>query len=146
MYCCCSHIVHVSAKSHVWIFLAAWRSSLWELPNSVRFSSGMCMRLLLISVLTQLTAIADELRWHFIIQVLKESFKIYCALNDGIIKLVDVVLLPRSYISLSIGSSSFIHRSSGGLISLNFLAYCSSLTWANSMLSKLRTSTEGQEI
>ena len=27
-----------------------------------------------------------------IIQILKESFKIYCALNDGIINLVDVVM------------------------------------------------------
>jgi hypothetical protein len=36
-------------------------------------------------------ATADERRRHFIVQVMKESFKIYCAVNDGIINLVDVV-------------------------------------------------------
>lgn len=38
-------------------------------------------------------------------QVLKESFKIYCAINDGIINLVDKVLyflslfFPRTFVS-----------------------------------------------
>jgi len=31
--------------------------------------------------------------------VLKESFKIYCALNDGIINLVDLVLQRTSFLS-----------------------------------------------